>query len=117
MIAHNCQVGRHNVLIGQMGMAGSSSTGDYVTIAGQVGVVGHVHIADRCTIGGQAAVTKNVPPGLRMLGSPATPEREQKRMLMAQSRLPDLKKSVRRILRHLGLGDEEPADDENKSAA
>jgi UDP-3-O-[3-hydroxymyristoyl] glucosamine N-acyltransferase len=103
MVAHNCSIGQHNILVSQMGMAGSSSTGDYVMIAGQVGVVGHVHIGDRCTIGGQAAVTKDVAPSSRMLGSPATPEQEQKRMLMALARLPELKKSVRRILQHLGL--------------
>ena len=109
MIAHNCQIGRHNILVSQMGMAGSSRTGDYVTIAGQVGVVGHVHIGDRCTIGGQAAVTKDVAAGSRMLGSPATPEREQKRMLMALSRLPELKRAVRRILRHLDLAADQSA--------
>jgi UDP-3-O-[3-hydroxymyristoyl] glucosamine N-acyltransferase len=116
MIAHNCQIGRHNILISQMGMAGSSKTGDYVTIAGQVGVVGHVHIGDRCTIGGQAAVTKDVAAGSRMLGSPATPEREQKRMLMALSRLPELKTAVRRILRHLDMAAGQSANVESSDA-
>ena len=106
MIAHNCQVGRHNILVSQMGMAGSSRTGDYVVIAGQVGVVDHVRIGDGCTIGGQAGVTKDVPPGQRMLGSPATPEREQKRILMSLAGLPELRRDVARILRHLGLQDE-----------
>lgn len=107
MIAHNCQVGRHNILVSQMGMAGSSGTGDYVVIAGQVGIVDHVHIGDGCTIGGQAAVTKDVAAGQRMLGSPATPEREQKRMLMSLVGLPELRKSVRRIMQHLGLKDDD----------
>jgi UDP-3-O-[3-hydroxymyristoyl] glucosamine N-acyltransferase len=107
MIAHNCRVGRHNILVSQMGMAGSSGTGDYVVIAGQVGVVDHVHIGDGCTIGGQAAVTKDVPPGQRMLGSPATPEREQKRILMSLAGLPDLRKAVRRIMQHLGLKEDD----------
>jgi UDP-3-O-[3-hydroxymyristoyl] glucosamine N-acyltransferase len=103
MIGHNCQVGRHNILVSQMGMAGSSGTGDGVVIAGQVGVVDHVHIGDGCVIGGQAAVTKDVPPGQRMLGSPATPEREQKRILMSLMGLPDLRKRVRAVEDHLGL--------------
>jgi UDP-3-O-[3-hydroxymyristoyl] glucosamine N-acyltransferase len=106
MIAHNCQVGRHNIFVSQMGMAGSSQTGDYVVIAGQVGVVDHVRIGDGCTIGGQAAVTKDVAPGQRMLGSPATPEREQKRILMSLAGLPELRREVARILRHLGLQNE-----------
>ena len=53
--------------------------------------------------------TKDVPPGQRMLGSPATPEREQKRILMSLAGLPDLRKAVRRILQHLGLNDDDTA--------
>src|SRR5205807_7090811 len=70
-VAHNCQVGRHNLFVSQMGIAGSSSTGDYVVIAGQAGVVGHIHIGAGAVIGGKAAVTKEVPAGQRVLGSPA----------------------------------------------
>ncbi|HEY6565277.1 MAG TPA: UDP-3-O-(3-hydroxymyristoyl)glucosamine N-acyltransferase, partial [Pirellulaceae bacterium] len=38
MIGHNCQIGRHNLLCGQVGIAGSCATGDYVVMGGQVGV-------------------------------------------------------------------------------
>jgi UDP-3-O-[3-hydroxymyristoyl] glucosamine N-acyltransferase len=102
-IGHNCNVGRHNLFVSQMGMAGSSSTGDFVVLAGQVGVVDHVHIGDRTVVGGKAAVTKDVPEGQRLLGAPATPEREQKRMLMSLEKLPEIRRDVRRILQHLGL--------------
>lgn len=103
MIAHNCQVGRHNIFVSQMGMAGSSSTGDYVVIAGQVGVVDHVHIGDRSVIGGQAAVTKDVAPDSRMLGSPATPAKEQMRILMSLQHLPEFRKEFRLVQERLGL--------------
>jgi UDP-3-O-[3-hydroxymyristoyl] glucosamine N-acyltransferase len=105
-IGHNCRIGRHNLLVSQVGIAGSSSTGDYVVIAGQVGVVGHIHIGDRAMIGGQAGVTKDVPAGQHMLGSPATPEREQKRILMTLEKLPEIRRDLRRIKQHLGLADE-----------
>jgi UDP-3-O-[3-hydroxymyristoyl] glucosamine N-acyltransferase len=108
-VAHNCQVGRHNLFISQMGIAGSSSTGDYVVVAGQVGIVGHVHIGDRATIGGQAGVTKDVPAGQRMLGSPATPERNQKRILMSLEKLPEIRRDVRAIKQRLGMEDEKLA--------
>jgi UDP-3-O-[3-hydroxymyristoyl] glucosamine N-acyltransferase len=102
-IGHNCRIGRHNLLISQMGMAGSSTTGDHVVIAGQVGVVGHIHIGDRSQIGAKAGVTKDVPPDQRMLGAPATPEREQKRILMTLEKLPDLRRDVREIKQKLGM--------------
>ncbi len=106
-VAHNCRIGRHNLLVSQMGIAGSSSTGDFVVIAGQVGITDHVHIGDGAVIGAKAGVTKDVPPGQRTLGAPATPEREQKRILMSLEKLPEIRKELRRIKQHLGMKNEE----------
>lgn len=105
-VAHNCRIGQHNILVSQMGIAGSSSTDDYVVIAGQVGIADHVHIGAGTTIGAKAGVTKDVPAGQRMLGAPATPERDQKRILMSLHKLPDIVKDVRRIKQQLGIVDE-----------
>ena len=105
MVAHNCQIGRHNLFVSQMGIAGSSSTGDYVVVAGQVGIADHVHIGDQTVLGARAGVSKDVPAGQRMLGAPATPEREQKRILMTLEKLPDLRRDLKRIKQHLGLAD------------
>jgi UDP-3-O-[3-hydroxymyristoyl] glucosamine N-acyltransferase len=102
-IAHNCQIGRHNLLVSQMGIAGSSSTGDYVVIAGQVGVRDHVHVGHRAVIGAQAGVAKDVRDDERMLGAPARPEREQKRILMTLDRLPEMWRELRQIKRRLGM--------------
>ena len=104
-VGHNCQIGKHNLFVSQMGIAGSSSTGDYVVIAGQVGIVDHIHIGARAMIGAQAGVIKDVPDGLRVLGSPARPERDQKRILMTLDRLPDMRRDVQRIKQHLGMDD------------
>jgi UDP-3-O-[3-hydroxymyristoyl] glucosamine N-acyltransferase len=106
-IGHNCKIGRHNLLVSQMGIAGSSSTGDYVVVAGQVGITDHVHLGDGVVVGAKAGVTKDVPPGLRMLGAPARPERELKRIIMSLERLPEIRRDVSRIKQHLGLGDKE----------
>ncbi|HLN28841.1 MAG TPA: UDP-3-O-(3-hydroxymyristoyl)glucosamine N-acyltransferase [Gemmataceae bacterium] len=105
-IGHNCRIGRHNLFVSQIGIAGSSSTGDYVVIAGQAGIVDHVHIGDRAIIGAKAGVTKDVPAGLRMLGAPATPEREQKRVLMTLERLPEIRRDVQKIKQRLEITDE-----------
>jgi UDP-3-O-[3-hydroxymyristoyl] glucosamine N-acyltransferase len=106
-VAHNCRIGRHNLLVSQLGIAGSSSTGDYVVMAGQVGVRDHVHIGDGALIGARAGVARDVAAGERMLGAPATPEREQKRILMSLEKLPEIRKDVHRIKQHLGIKDEE----------
>jgi UDP-3-O-[3-hydroxymyristoyl] glucosamine N-acyltransferase len=106
-VGHNCRIGRHNLFVSQMGIAGSSTTGDYVVVAGQAGIVDHINLGDRAVIGAQAGVTKDVPAGQCMLGSPATPVREQKRILMSLEKLPGIRKDVLRIKQQLGIEDRE----------
>jgi UDP-3-O-[3-hydroxymyristoyl] glucosamine N-acyltransferase len=101
MIGHNCQIGRHNLLVGQVGIAGSCTTGDYVVMAGQVGVADHLHIGDRAVIGARTGLHQDVAAGERMLGAPARPEREAKRILLSLDQLPELCRDVRRLKRHL----------------
>lgn len=103
MVAHNCQIGKHNLLVGQVGIAGSTTTGDYVVMAGQVGVADHIHIGDRAQLGAKAGVHKDVPADSRMLGSPATSNREQLRIMRTLEKLPEMRKDVMRMLHHLGL--------------
>jgi UDP-3-O-[3-hydroxymyristoyl] glucosamine N-acyltransferase len=99
MVAHNCRIGRHNMLCSQVGVAGSTTTGDYVTMAGQVGVRDHVHIGNRAVLGAMAGVTNDVPEGARMIGIPATPEREQKIKQAALSKLPEMRKQLKMLQR------------------
>jgi UDP-3-O-[3-hydroxymyristoyl] glucosamine N-acyltransferase len=104
-IGHNCQIGRHNVLCSQVGVAGSSTTGDYVVMAGQVGVADHLTIGDQVTIGAKSGVAGSIPSNSQVLGSPATPHKEQVRMMITLEKLPDIRKDVQRIKKHLGLED------------
>ena len=99
MIAHNCRIGRHNMLCSQVGIAGSTTTGDYVTMAGQVGVRDHVHIGERVVLGAMAGVTNDVPDGARMIGIPATPERDQKIKQAAFSKLPEMRRQLKQLQR------------------
>ncbi len=101
MIAHNCRIGRHNMICSQVGIAGSTSTGDYVVMAGQVGVRDHVHIGDGAVLAAMAGITNDVPAGARMLGAPATPEREQKLRLATIAKLPEMRKKLNQLERSL----------------
>jgi UDP-3-O-[3-hydroxymyristoyl] glucosamine N-acyltransferase len=96
-IGHNCQIGRHNLLCAQVGIAGSTSTGDYVVMAGQVGVRDHVHIGTGAVLGAMAGISNDVPEGSRMIGIPATPEREQKVKLAALAKLPEMRKEMKSL--------------------
>jgi UDP-3-O-[3-hydroxymyristoyl] glucosamine N-acyltransferase len=94
MIGHNCEIGRHNVFVSQVGLAGSVTTGDYVRCAGQVGIGDHVHLGDGCTLGAKAGVHKDVPAGVEYVGVPAGPAREQFKAVLAVQRLPELRQQV-----------------------
>jgi UDP-3-O-[3-hydroxymyristoyl] glucosamine N-acyltransferase len=95
MIAHNCRVGKHNMICSQVGVAGSTTTGDYVVMAGQVGVRDHVRIGTGAVLGAKAGVSNDVPDGARMFGIPATNERVQKQLFAAISRLPAMRNQLR----------------------
>jgi UDP-3-O-[3-hydroxymyristoyl] glucosamine N-acyltransferase len=105
-IGHNCRIGDHNLIVSQVGVAGSCSTDSYVVLAGQVGVADHVHIGEGAVVGAQAGVWKDVVPGVRVLGAPATSEREHKRVIICLEKLPELVRDVRRIKQQLGITDE-----------
>ena len=102
MIAHNNQIGKHNLLCGQVGIAGSCKTGDYVIMAGQAGIKDHTDIGDKVVIGAQAGVHRNIPAGQNVLGSPAIPVREQRRLFQMIARLPEMHRQLRLLVIQVG---------------
>jgi len=75
-IAHNVTIGRHCVIAGQCGFAGSTTVGDNVMMGGQVGIADHLTIGDGAMIGAKSGVVSNVPAGEKWLGFHAWPGRE-----------------------------------------
>jgi UDP-3-O-[3-hydroxymyristoyl] glucosamine N-acyltransferase len=75
-IGHNVEIGRHCVIVSQVGISGSTILEDYVVIGGQVGVVGHVRIGMGSQIAASSNVNSDVPVGSRWGGTPAKPVRE-----------------------------------------
>lgn len=104
-IAHNVTIGEHCLIISQTGIAGSTKIGNYVTIAGQVGLAGHLKIGDRATIAGQSGVMNDIGEGEKWFGSPAQPDRQMKRQLIAAQQLPELLRRVAELEKKLA---EEP---------
>ncbi len=100
-IGHNCHIGRHNLIVSQVGIAGSCTTGDYVVFAGQVGVADHLHIGDRAQLGARSGIHRDVGTGERILGTPGRPEKDAKRILLSLEKLPELCRDVRQLKRRL----------------
>jgi UDP-3-O-[3-hydroxymyristoyl] glucosamine N-acyltransferase len=86
-IGHNVEIGRHCILVSQVGIAGSARLGDFVAIGGQSGVNGHVSIGDGAQIAAVSVVHNDVPPGARWGGTPARPVKEWFREMVALRRL------------------------------
>ena len=97
MIAHNCVVGPHSVIVAQSGLSGSTTTGHHVTIAGHVGTVGHIHIGSGAILTAKSGVTKDVPEGQTWRGAPARPIKEQMEMEAHIQQLPDLARRLKAL--------------------
>ena len=59
-IAHNCKIGRGSILVGQVGIAGSTILNPYVVMGGQSAAAGHLEIAAFTTIAARGGVTKSI---------------------------------------------------------
>ena len=101
-IAHNVVVGRNCIIMAQVGVAGSVHFGDYCVIAGQVGITGHAKLGNQAMVGAQAGVLRDIPDGAKVWGSPAFPEKERKRQIIAVTQLPELMRRVRELEKQVG---------------
>lgn len=96
-IAHNVDVGKHTVVVSQVGISGSSRVGSGVVLGGQVGVVGHVTIGDGARVGAQSGVINDVPPGETRSGMGPLPHRQWLKAQAAFDHLPDLRRRLREL--------------------
>ena len=95
VIAHNCDIGPHNLFCSQVGIAGSVTTGPFVIAAGQAGIADHITIAGNVTIGSKAGVHKDCKPDTVYLGSPAQPANLEAKRFMAARRIPEIRRTVK----------------------
>jgi UDP-3-O-[3-hydroxymyristoyl] glucosamine N-acyltransferase len=86
-IGHNVHIGRHCVIVGQVGISGSTVLEDYVVLAGQVGIAGHLRIGMAAQIGAQSGVMTNIPAGQKYGGTPARPAKQHFREVATLSKL------------------------------
>lgn len=86
-VGHNCIIGDHSVLCGQVGLAGSTELGTGVTLGGQVGVSGHLKIAAGSRVAGASAVLTELPEKGDYAGIPAIPVKQWRRQIISLARL------------------------------
>jgi UDP-3-O-[3-hydroxymyristoyl] glucosamine N-acyltransferase len=99
-IAHNVEVGEHNVMAAQTGIAGSSKTGKYVMLGGQVGILGHVELDDMVMVATRGGVSKSLKAG-KYRGTPAVPINEYNQQKVHIRRLENYSERIKALEKKL----------------
>lgn len=94
MIAHNVEIGEHNVFAAQTGVSGSTKMGNHNMIGGQVGFSGHIKIGSRCKIAAQSGIMSDIPDEASLMGSPAIPSSRYFRIYAIFRKLDELARKV-----------------------
>ena len=94
-IGHNAHIGRHVIIAGSCGIAGSVTIGDGSVLGGMVAIRDHIVIGRGVRLTGAAQLMHDIPDGETWGGSPARPIREAVKQAQALKRLPDILKQLR----------------------
>lgn len=97
MIAHNCVIGRHVIIVAQAGIAGSTRIGDYSVIAAQVGIAGHLDLGPQVTLTAKTGVTRDLPEKGTYMGTPAQLMKTCQLQQVLVRKLPELFDRVKRL--------------------
>jgi UDP-3-O-[3-hydroxymyristoyl] glucosamine N-acyltransferase len=93
-VGHNTRIGRHDMIVAQVGISGSCELGDFVVLAGQVGIADHVTVGSGARFAARAGVVPgDYAGGQDYAGMPAQPAREWMREMFTLKKM--AKKSKR----------------------
>ncbi len=112
VIGHGAKIGPHCLIVAQVGIAGSVTLGHHVTLAGQVGVAGHLRVGDNVTAAAQTGIIGDIPDQTTVMGMPALPAAQARRIWGVYSKLPELLSRVRKLetqVEELGTVEDEPS--------
>lgn len=93
-IGHNAQIGKHCLIVAQVGISGSTVIEDSVVIGGHSGIAGHLRIGKGSMIGAMTGVGKDLEAGSYVRGIPVLPYMLAQRIDVLKKRLPELFKRV-----------------------
>ena len=98
-VAHSVKLGKHNILCGFTGIAGSTTTGDYVVCAANVGISDHVRIDNGVVLGARTGVqpNKHLKENTVYFGNPARPKEIALKHELSVNRIPLLRKNIKTL--------------------
>lgn len=104
-IGHNVKTGKHVIMCGQAGVAGSVTIDDYAVLGANSGISDHTHIGMAARVGAKSGVMRDLAPKAEVFGLPADDRRTYWRDLAAYRKLPELLKRVRELEKRLQARD------------
>lgn len=100
-VAHNNIIGKHVILCGQVGLAGSVQIDDYSMLGGQAGVIDHLHLGAQSKVGASGLVTKDIPAKGEWWGTPARDGKAFLKQMAALAQLPKILKQFKALARRI----------------
>lgn len=97
-LGHGVQLGKHNVLCAQSGIAGSARTGDRVILASKAGIGDHIKVGSGVTIGPMSGVVKDLPDGVTVSGFPSMPHQEWLKLTSILAQMTTLRGQIKNLL-------------------
>ena len=84
-----------------VGVAGSAQLRDRVQVGASAGIKGHITVGEGAMVAARSGVVKSVEPGAIVSGFPAIDHDEERRVMVAQRRIPELIRRIRNLEREL----------------
>ncbi|HVT59754.1 MAG TPA: UDP-3-O-(3-hydroxymyristoyl)glucosamine N-acyltransferase [Thermoanaerobaculia bacterium] len=101
-VGHNTTIGRHCILCGQVGLAGSTRLGDGVVLGGQAATLGHLEVGDGVQGAARVAIMESIPARARIAGHPAIELPRYLRQTVLISRLEEMSRRIKELEKRLG---------------
>jgi UDP-3-O-[3-hydroxymyristoyl] glucosamine N-acyltransferase len=102
-IAHNCDLGENGFYTAGFMMGGSTKIGRQFVTGGNSVVTAHVTLGDNVVLSGRSNVTNDVPEAGAYGGYPLQPLKEALRTAASIGRLNEIRRNLKRVMKHLGL--------------
>ncbi len=98
-IGHNVRIGKHNILVAQVGIGGSAVLEDYVMVGGQTGIASYSKIGKGAKIAAKSGVVGEVLSGEEVAGIPAIKASIWRKAVVIFSKLPEIYKEIKKSLK------------------
>ncbi len=102
-IAHNVKIGRHCLIMGQAGIAGSTVIGNNAIIGGQAAISDHLTIGENSVVMGKTGVMADLGPDQIVFGHTARPRLLAMKIEVLLGKLPEMSKTLNKIKKQLGI--------------